>query len=528
MDHPGTRDGPPVFELEVVSRSFGDVKALQDVSLKVLAGEVHCLLGENGAGKSTLCNVAFGVIGADKGLMKIQGRPYAPASSSAAMTAGVGMVHQHFSLLPDQTVLENLMIGSKGFFLRPAPVLKALKYIASEYGITVEPDLKVEELSVGERQRVEIVKCLLHEPRVVILDEPTAVLPPKEVSGLLEVISRMSRRGCGVLLITHKLAEIRHVADRCTVMRSGRVVSSTLMCDTSMDALVNAMVGHDVPKADDEPGLDRHPTVSRPTVPPRTHGVAPTRAREAALQLDGLSYSDRHGVTRVDAVTLEVQPGEIVGVAGVEGNGQSELAAMLAGLLRPTAGRIHVNGRELTRSTPGDFTAAGVAVVPEDRHATGCIAEMTVADNLLLGELARFTRTGFVQRGAMLARAKDLMAAFDIRASGPESQLKRLSGGNQQKVVLARELSLPGISLMIAAQPTRGLDVGAVRSVYSHIRRISQERAVGVLLLSSELDELIEVASRIVVMYRGRLVGERVASLTARLEIGAMMSGEHP
>jgi simple sugar transport system ATP-binding protein len=514
------------LELRGISKRFGSLAALSSVSLDVQAGEVHCLLGENGAGKSTLCNVIFGVHRPDEGSLKLLGRPFAPESPAHALASGVAMVHQHFSLVGNMTALENMSLGRGKGRLAPAAIAARAHELSTSFGLVVNLEKPVEDLSVGERQRVEILKCLLSSPKFLVLDEPTAVLPPKEVGALLAICREVAARGCGVVLVTHKLAEIAAIAQRTSVLRRGEVVESVLMKDADMPSLLRAMVGRDVrPLAAGKAERGPKPASTSNTSP------APSTASEEsgttdALVVQDVVVRDAVGVVRLD-VSLKVKRGEIVGLAGVEGNGQPQLGAVLAGLLRPTSGRFRVGGRDFTHASPKELTAAGVGIVPEDRHAVACVVPMSIAENLFLGELGRFSRWGLVKREKLLAEAAARMKTFDVRAPGPAAPMSSLSGGNQQKAVLARELTLPNLQFLLAAQPTRGLDVGAVEAVYGHIRA-ARDRGVGVLLISSELDELLDVADRILVLYRGRIVGELPAAPESRDAIGALMSGQIP
>ncbi|MEO8922058.1 MAG: ABC transporter ATP-binding protein [Caldimonas sp.] len=520
----------PLLELAGVSKLFGPLLALDEISLEVDRGEVHCLLGENGAGKSTLCNLIFGVHRPDAGQIIFDRRPFAPTGPGDALGQGVAMVHQHFSLVSTMTVVENLMMGRASSILDHRRMIERVRALTDEYGLDVDPWRVVSDLSVGERQRVEIVKCLLGDPHLLLLDEPTAVLPPEEVDSFLKVCRRVADSQKAVILVTHKLAEIEKVADRTTVLRHGKVVESVSMRGADMRQLVRSMVGHDIPGSDGvlmaTLGLGDE---SEPSNDAAAKGAPARRwqgdgARAAALELEGVCYRDSHGVARLDDVTLTVGAGEIVGIAGVEGNGQSELGAILAGLISVTSGRVKVGGTDLTVASPKEITASGTGIVPEDRHAVACVAELSVAENLWLGAMERFTRFGLLDRASMNRATDTLMREFDVRASGPEAPMSSLSGGNQQKAVLARELSLSPLNFLLAAQPTRGLDVGAVGAVYSRIQA-ARDRGLGVLLISSELSELIAVADRVAVMYRGRIVGELNASPANREAIGAMMSG---
>ena len=516
----------PVLALHGISKRFGGRPALEEVSLDVHAGEVHCLLGENGAGKSTLCNIVFGVHQPDDGHLMLDGRQFLPLGPGHALESGVAMVHQHFSLVGNMSALENMLLGrARGRSLKHADMAKRVRVLSEEYGLEVDLDRPVEDLSVGERQRIEVLRCLLDGPQLLVLDEPTAVLPPREVGALLEICRRLAARGCGLVLVTHKLAEIAEIAHRTTVLRRGRVVETVTMAGAGTDlaALVRAMVGREV----------RALEVPRQTdAPPPTENADPQASaiserpvlEQPALEIDGLVVKDAAGATRLD-VSLSVRRGEIVGLAGVEGNGQSQLGAVLAGLLAPASGRLRVGGTDVTGWPPRALSRAGVGIVPEDRHAVGCHLALSVAENLLLGTLDRYTRFGLLRRDRMLRAAEERMNAYDVRAAGPDAPMASLSGGNQQKVVLARELALDPLVFLLAAQPTRGLDVGAVESVYTEIRRACA-RGAGVLLISSELDELLAVADRVLVIYRGRIVGELPARLEHKDAVGTLMSGQ--
>ncbi len=520
----------PLLSLQGMTKRFGKFSALSEVSLDIMPGEIHCILGENGAGKSTLCNLIFGVHAPDAGTMRFRGESYRPAAPVDALASGIAMVHQHFSLVHDMTVVDNVLLGQARGILDRGACARRLDVLAKQYGLPLDPFARIDDLSVGERQRVEIVKCLMREPHLFVLDEPTAVLLPDEIAALLDVCRRVAQRGCGVVLVTHKLAEIKKAADRVTVLRGGRVVAASSSPATEIDALVRAMIYRD-PDASGRPA-DATPadaTAADGTARPAASADASTKAiaKPDVLQVNGLTVRDAQGVTRLDNFTLTLNSGEIIGIAGVEGNGQSELAAVLSGMIEPTGGNFYLYDLDLTHAGPKAVTDAGLGVVPEDRHAVGCITGMTVAENIFLSRLDQFTRYGFLRRGAVNTSALMLMRHFDVRAAGPEAAFSSLSGGNQQKAVLARELTLQNLTVLLAAQPTRGLDVGAVAAVYGHIRAASA-RGVGVILISSELDELLSVAHRVIVLYRGRIMGTCAADPAQRERIGAMMAGQAP
>jgi simple sugar transport system ATP-binding protein len=501
--------------LRGVGKRFGALVALESVELEVRQGEVHCLLGENGAGKSTLCNIVFGVQRPDSGSLSLLGKPYAPARPADALRAGVAMVHQHFSLVGNLSALDNFRLGRAR--RRTEELAERARALCERFGFTLDLRRPVEQLSVGERQRIEIVKCLLDEPALLVLDEPTAVLPPPQIAGLLGLCRQVAEGGCGVLLVTHKLAEIGAVADRTSVLRRGRVVETVDMREADLDALVRSMVGREVRS------LATGAAASEPRVGARVAPAARDAASRPVLEVDALRFEDRLGVERLHA-SFALRPGEIVGVAGVEGNGQSELAAILSGMLTPSSGTVRLNGKDVTGLSPRELTRLGVGCVSEDRHATGCHLGLSVAENLYLGSLERFTRFGWLDRARMHEAAAAVLQEFQVRGAARDP-MGSLSGGNQQKVVLARELGLQGLTFLLAAQPTRGLDVGAVEAVYAQIRR-ARERGAGVLLISSELEELLSVSDRVLVVYRGRIVGERAGGLGQHEAVGRLMSGQ--
>lgn len=516
METAPAADARPLLVLEAVSKRFGSLQALADISLEFHAGEVHCLLGENGAGKSTLCNLIFGTHAPDSGFMRYAGREWLPSGPAEALNSGIAMVHQHFSVVPRMSVVENLMLGQAKGILAHRRYADRIRELSRRYDLVVDPDAIVGDLSVGERQRVEIVKCLMREPRLLVLDEPTAVLPPEEIGALLEIVRRVADDGRAVIMVTHKLAEIAKVADKVSVLRGGRRITTARMAEAQMGDLVRAMVGREVVSL--ESALQASLADIKPLAPD------PEKPRPFALVCDGLTVKDRSGAVRLDNFTLEIRAGEVIGLAGVEGNGQSELGRVLAGLLKPSAGRFHIGERDLTEAGPAAITAAGGGIVPEDRHAVACVTGMNVAENMFLNKLGQFTRFGMLQRRALTDAARSLMQQYDVRAASAEVAFGGLSGGNQQKAVLARELTLDPLVFLLAAQPTRGLDIGAVEAVYRQIRAAAA-RGVGVLLISSELDELIAASDRILVLYRGRVIGEKPARMDQREAIGALMSG---
>ncbi|MGY0385951.1 ABC transporter ATP-binding protein [Nocardioides sp. WG-D5] len=516
----------PALELKDIAKRFGSVQALVDVDVVVQAGEVHCILGENGAGKSTLCNLIYGSTRADRGEMRLFGESYDPRRPVDALRAGVAMVHQHFSLVPTLTVAENLLLGAGRRLRLPRRELAAgVARIEADYGLAIDLDALASDLTVGERQAVEIVKALLREPRLVILDEPTAVLGPDELQALLSTTRRIAADGRAVVLVTHKLAEIEAVGDNATVLRGGSVAGVGAIADLGRERLVSMMIGRPIAELGALAGASLDVPDQADGHDPVAH-VGPLRAlrQEPRVRIENLHVPAHAGATVLEGVDLDLNAGEIVGIAGVEGNGQSELVAALSGA-RPATGRFTVGGVDLLDQPPAVRTAAGVGVIPEDRHLEGCIPAMSVAENLFLGRLGDFTTRGLLRRGAQNRAAGDVIAAHGIRAAGPDAAMSTLSGGNQQKVVLARELGLDPLRFLVAAQPTRGLDVGAVDAVLSQIREAAVNGAA-VLVVSSELPELLALCDRILVAFRGRLVGPvHPASPTARTEIGNLMIG---
>ncbi|MFG2588951.1 ABC transporter ATP-binding protein [Streptomyces sp. NPDC048438] len=521
----------PALEISGLTKSFGTMRALDEVDLVVESGTVHCVLGENGAGKSTLCHVVGGSLVPDGGGLRLYGSPYAPRRPADALAAGIAMVHQHFSLVPTLTVGENLRL------LRLKDLPRRVARVREEYGLDLDLGAKVSELPVGVRQRAEIVKALLREPRLLVLDEPTGVLGPAETDALLATCRRIADSGHAVVLVTHKLGEVARAGDAATVLRGGRVSGGGPLAELPPERLVPLMIGRPAGSLDAglagtiglaadeeaaEPDGDAPETVA--SVSRREGSGTPTQA----LRLCDVSVRRADGTTALDGVSLDVGHGEIVGIAGVEGNGQSELMALLGGSLAPAAGRVELGGRNLTRAAPRERSLAGLGVVPEDRLHEGCVPPLRVADNLFLGRLERFRRYGvLLDRRAMDRAADSVLTEHGIRAGGPGALMSSLSGGNQQKVVLARELALDPLICLAAAQPTRGLDIGAVGAVHSRIRGAAAA-GTGVLVVSSELSVLLALCDRITVAYRGKLLGPvDPAEPDARERIGALMLGAH-
>jgi general nucleoside transport system ATP-binding protein len=495
------------LELDGITKRFGTLVANDGIDLTVEAGEIHCLLGENGAGKSTLMNVLFGLLRADSGEIRVDGKAVHFADPGDAIAQGIGMVHQHFMLVPVFSVAENVVLGFEptrtlGFLDRKA-ARKQIRELSAQFGLDVDPDATVEDLPVGLQQRVEILKALLRDASMLILDEPTAVLTPQETEALFTIMRSLASSGRSILFITHKLKEVLAIADRITVVRQGRVIGTTTPAESNEAELATMMVGRDVDlvvrKDEAQPG-------------------------DTVLELAGLTLTDDRGVVTVDGVDLAVRAGEVVALAGVQGNGQTELAEALLGLRPVHRGSVRLDGKDITGSTPRQALRAGIAYIPEDRQLEGLVLAMSIADNLVLDlhNVAPYARHGARNLTEVRESGSRKLSEFDIRAASVETPVGTLSGGNQQKVVVARELSRP-IRALVAAQPTRGLDVGSIEYVH---RRIIEERdrGVGVLLISSELDEILALADRVAVMYRGAVVGI-VPPGVGREQIGLMMAG---
>ena len=496
------------LELHGITKRFGALVANDHIDLTVEPGHIHCLLGENGAGKSTLMNTLYGLYQADEGEILLDGVVQHFSGPGDAMRAGIGMVHQHFMLVPVFTVAENVMLGheqAKAGFLDLNAARARVREIAARFGFDVDPDAVVEDLPVGVQQRVEIIKALSRDAKVLVFDEPTAVLTPQETDELMAIMKQLAAEGAAIVFITHKLREVREVADRITVIRLGKVVGEAEPTASNTE-LASLMVGRAVELQVEKEHSD---------------GTA------GGLVVDGVSVVDSRGQVVVDDVSFAVRRGEIVAIAGVQGNGQTELTEALLGLQDQVIGRIELDGRELTGLSVTKVLEEGVGFVPEDRKEDALVAEFTIAENLMLdrSDGGPFVKSGALQRRALTDFAEEKVKQFDVRAQGIQTPVGRLSGGNQQKVVLARELSRD-LKLFVAAQPTRGLDVGSIEFVHQQIVA-TRDAGIPVIVISTELDEVVALADRIAVMYRGRLVGI-VPGDTSREVLGLMMAGELP
>jgi len=496
-----------VLEARGLTKRFPGVVANDDVSLSVHRGEILALLGENGAGKSTLVKMIYGLYEPDEGELLINGEAVRLKGPRDAIRRGIGMVHQHFQLVPVFTVAENVILGDephRGPVVNMRKARAEVARLAEEFGLQVDVDARVEDLPVGTQQRVEILKALYHKADILILDEPTAVLTPQETDELLRVVKGFADSGVTVIFITHKLREVLAIADTIEVLRGGKVVGTTTPSQTDAAGLAQMMVGRTVLL-----------TVEK----------APAEPGDVVLDVVGLSAANDIGLPAVRDVSLQVRAGEILGIAGVEGNGQRELVQALTGLRPCRADAVTVNGQDAKHRSPRAIHAMGVGHVPEDREADGLVGGYSVADNLVLDRFdePEFARFGIRNRGAVDALAEELVGQFDIRTPSAQTTAQSLSGGNKQKVVIARELAADP-TLLIAAQPTRGVDVGSIEFIHSRIVA-ARDRGAGVLLVSAELDEVLGLSDRIAVMYDGRIVETMSAAEADRARIGLLMAG---
>lgn len=503
----------PAIELRGISKAFGPVQANKDISIRVMPGTIHGIIGENGAGKSTLMSILYGFYRADAGEILINGRPTIIHDSQAAIRAGIGMVFQHFKLVQNFTVLENVILGAEdGALLRPslAKARKTLAHLAEEYELDVDPDAVIEELSVGHQQRVEILKALYRHADILILDEPTGVLTPDEADHLFRILRGLKEQGKTIILITHKLREIMEITDSVSVMRRGEMVATVKTAETSPEELAELMVGRKVlmhvPKAPANPG-------------------------DTVLKLENLRVTDAEGVDRLKGVSLTIRAGEILGIAGVAGNGQSELLEVLGGFgAGKVTGRMEVQGQEVVLAGHGATgqtrRARGIAHVPEDRHHLGLILDFSAWENVAFGYHGAkdYQASGlFMDNAAIIRDTEGKMERFDVRPPNPHLPAQSFSGGNQQKIVLAREIERNPV-LLLVGQPTRGVDIGAIEFIH---RRIVELRDAGaaVLLVSVELDEIMSLSDRIAVMFDGQIMGERLPAETNERELGLLMAG---
>ena len=515
---------PTALQLRGITKVYGSVVACDAVDLAVNSGEIHGLLGENGAGKSTLMKVLLGLVNRDAGTIEYRGRQVEINDPQAAAAMGLGMVHQHFSLIEPLRVWENVVLGDVGKVDRSRACAQ-VEEVGRRYGLPIDPLQRIDQLSAGERQRVELIKCLRRDPSVLILDEPTSVLTQAESLELFSVLRRVvQEENRAVILISHKLAEITAATDRVTVLRKGKVAFRTATAETTAQELARQMVGRDVSLRAEAAALG--------VLPVERGGRAGTAEVESAsaavadlppaLRLTDLVV-EAGGVPLIDKLSLTVQPGEIVGLYGVEGNGQATLGEVLAGLVHPSSGTVEVGGKVIDLSRPKALQRAGLGIVPEDRHHSGVVLDMSVAENLVFKTVDDVTSGGFISKRKMHAIAQRLATEYNIITSSLDAPVRSLSGGNQQRVVLARELS-GNPSVLIAAQPTHGLDVGAIEDMYLRLRKAASS-GVAVLLVSTELEEVMALCARVAVISSGRITGVlSIAEATAE-RLGMLVGG---
>lgn len=498
-----------VVEMLNIRKEFTGIVANDDITLRLKRGEIHALLGENGAGKSTLMSILFGMYQADRGTIKVNGKEVRISNPNVANQLGIGMVHQHFKLVENFTVTENIIMGSEtrkfGLFLDVKQAGKKIEELSKRYGLNVDPYAKIEEISVGMQQRVEILKMLYRKAEVLILDEPTGVLTPQEIQELGKIMKNLIAEGKSIILITHKLKEIKEYADRCTVIRRGKTIGTVDVASTTEAAMAEMMVGRQV-------SFKVQKTESRPG--------------DVVLKVEGLTVKSGRKSLALHDFSLEVRGGEIVGIAGVEGNGQSDLVEAVTGLRKAESGKIYLNGKDITGIPVRERIESGIGHIPEDRQRRGLVLDYTIGENMVLEIYHKepFSRGGILQKQAIRKYADHIVESFDVRSGeGAASTARSLSGGNQQKAIIGREIERNPV-LLVAVQPTRGLDVGSIEYIH---RRLIEHRDKGnaVLLVSLELDEVMNVSDRIAVVNNGELVGVVRAADTNENEIGLMMAG---
>ena len=509
-------DFPPAAEFIDISKRFGRVIACDHVNLALTAGRIHGILGENGAGKSTLMKMLIGLVLPDAGEIRLHGEVVRISDPIEAARLGIAMVHQHFSLVEALTVWENVALGDSGR-LDPGHTRRRVGEISEQYGLEIDPDDRISDLTAGMRQRVEIIKCLRRDPQILVFDEPTSVLSPAESEFLFAALRRVVEdEGKAVALVSHKLAEVISASDEITIMRDGKVVDWRPTAGSDPMTLARAMVGREVVLRREHAAFG----VLDESVPPSTPTTKPVG--EPVLTISNAAVSGRDGRVLLDGLSVQVHAGEIVGVAGVEGNGQRTLGDVLSSLCKLAEGHVEVDGQHVPTGDAGAMASAGIAVIPEDRHDSGCVLDFSVAENMFIADPDRIAQHGLMNRTQMYEQAAVLIDKFDIICTGPRAPMWSLSGGNQQRVVLARELSHDP-RVLVAAQPTRGLDVGAIEYMSSQLRAAAGN-GVAVLLISTELEEILDLADRIVVMSNGRIVGEMRRNDVDLAALGLMMS----
>lgn len=496
-----------VIEMKGITKEFGTFKANDNIDLKLKKGEIHALLGENGAGKSTLMNILSGLLEPTSGEIKVNGKAVDISSPDVANQLGIGMVHQHFMLVEKFSVTENIILGKEKHrfgFLERKTAEKEIQQLSDQYGLRVDPKAIIESISVGMQQRAEILKTLYRGANILIFDEPTGMLTPQEIEELMEIMQALISEGKSIILITHKLDEIKQVADRCTVIRRGKSIGTVDVKTTTQQELADMMVGRSVSFKVEK---------------------KPANPQEPVLSIQGLTVKEKRGYDAVKNISLDVKAGEILGIAGVDGNGQSELINAISGLQKAESGKIILDGKEITNKKPRQITETGLGHIPQDRQRLGLILDLKIDENMALQTYYKkpLSNHGFLQHQEIRQYAKRLIEEFDVRTPSEENTAASLSGGNQQKAIIAREVDRDP-ALLIAAQPTRGLDVGAIE--YIHKRLVEQrDNGKGVLLMSYELDEIMNVSDRIAVMYDGKVIEVVDANKTNEKELGLLMAG---
>lgn len=497
-----------VIEMLNIRKEFGSFVANDNITLQLRKGEIHALLGENGAGKSTLMNVLFGLYQPEAGEIRVRGEKANITSPNVANDLGIGMVHQHFMLVQNFTVTENIILGAEpkaGLKIDRATAREKVRQISEQYGLAVDPDAKIEDISVGMQQRVEILKTLYRGADILIFDEPSAVLTPQEIKELIQIMNRLIAEGKSIILITHKLKEIMEVADRCTTIRRGKYIGTVDIDETmTQSRLAEMMVGREV-------NFNAEYSKANP--------------QELVLDIKDLVVKDSRGIKAVDGLNLDIRAGEIVGIAGIDGNGQTELIEAITGLRKADSGEIFLNNKSIKNLKPRKVTESGVGHIPQDRHKHGLVLDYSIGHNMVLQTYYQkpYSKAGIMNYAQVMEKAKTLIEKFDVRTPSPETFARALSGGNQQKAIIAREVDRSP-DLLIAAQPTRGLDVGAIEFIHEQLV-LEREKGRAVLLISFELEEILQVSDRIAVLYEGRTVAFLDPKETNEIELGFLMAG---
>ncbi|MDU2583032.1 MAG: ABC transporter ATP-binding protein [Anaerococcus hydrogenalis] len=496
----------PIVSLKNIHKSFGDKKVLKGVDFDLHKCEVHALLGENGAGKTTLMNILYGMFPQTEGNIYIKGEEIVNNSPKKAISMGIGMVHQHFMLIEPFTVTENIILGYEGknnFFIDRKKARDEVLNLSKEYGLLIDPDSKVADISVGQQQRVEILKALYHGADILIFDEPTAVLTPQEINEFIEIVKKLTELGKSIIIITHKLKEIKAMADTCTVIRRGEYIDKLIVKNVNEAELAEKMVGRDV-----------------------SFNVKKEKINlgEEIFEIEDLWVKDNRGVDKVKGLNLSIRKGEILGIAGVDGNGQTELIDAISGMRKSQKGKVILKGDDITNKNPRDIIDLGMNQIPEDRQKRGLVLEYPIKDNLILENIDKdFSKNGILDFKKIEENANNLIDKFDIRPNDINEKAGSLSGGNQQKVIIAREITNDP-DLLIAAQPTRGLDVGAIEFIHQYLVEL-RNQGKAVLLISFQLDEVMDLSDRICVIYDGQIVGELDPKETDEYEVGRLMAG---